>query len=119
MLQKWKPIDGIFKFFPYDDDRCLDHGRMDVLGDARREAEMVDCSRIPLHFLCLLYVILRISDRMTDLSHNAQYFKSLRLNFERFIYDMEVNPDFPLEPFKTTFEQYPRMVVGRFANAEG
>ena len=43
---------------------------------------------------------------MADLSHNAQYFKSLRLNLERFIYEMEVNPDFPLEPFKTTFEQY-------------
>lgn len=57
-------------------------------------------------FLALLHIILKISDRVTDLSHNAQYFKSLRLNLERFIYDMEVNPDFPLEQFKTTFEQY-------------
>ncbi len=57
-------------------------------------------------FLSLLHIILKISDRVTDLSHNAQYFKSLRLNLERFIYDMEVNPDFPLEPFKITFEQY-------------
>ncbi len=57
-------------------------------------------------FLALSHIILKISDRIADLSHNAQYFKSLRLNLERFIYDMEVNPDFPLEPFKTTFEQY-------------
>ena len=56
--------------------------------------------------LGLLHVILKISDRMADLSHNAQYFKSLRLNLERFIYEMEVNPDFPLESFKATFEQY-------------
>ena len=57
-------------------------------------------------FLALLHVILKISDRVADLSHNEQYFKSLRLNLERFIYEMEANPDFPLEQFKDTFEQY-------------
>lgn len=57
-------------------------------------------------FLALLHVILRISDRVSDLSHNVQYFKSLRLNLERFIYEMEANLDFPIVEFKTTFEQY-------------
>ncbi len=57
-------------------------------------------------FLALLHVILKISDRLTDLSHNLQYFKSLRLNLERFIYEMEIDPDFSLEQFKTTFELY-------------
>lgn len=57
-------------------------------------------------FLALIHVILRISDRVTDLSHNIQYFKSLRLNLERFIYEMEANLDFSVEEFKTTFEQY-------------
>ena len=105
VLQKWKPIDGIIKCFMMATTVAsvmlgwmlwgTPEGRLKWLIVAGAAA-----------FLGLLHVILRIADRMVDLSHNAQYFKSLRLNFERFIYEMEVNPDFPLEPFKATFEQY-------------
>ena len=43
----------------------------------------------------------------------------LRLNMERFIYEMEANPDFPLEQFKVTFEQYREWLLVGLANAKG
>lgn len=105
VLQKWKPIDGIFKYF-----LTITAVSSVMVGWMFWETPEGKLKWLIIAgstaFLCLLHVILRISDRMADLSHNAQYFKSLRLNFERFIYEMEVNPDFPLEPFKNTFEQY-------------
>ena len=104
-LQKWKPIDGVVKSLVTLTTITSvmvgwmswgsPNGKVVWLGIAGAAA-----------LLGLLHVILKISDRISDLSHNAQYFKSLRLNLERFIYEMEVNPDFPLDPFKVTFEQY-------------
>ena len=105
VLQKWKPIDGLVKTIVTITTIAsvmvgwlawgTPAGKLIWLGIAGGAA-----------FLSLMHVILKISDRVADLSHNAQYFKSLRLNLERFIYDMEAEPDFPLEQFKTTFEQY-------------
>ena len=105
VLQKWKPVDGVIK---------------SVMTVATIASVMVGwlawgtpAGKLTwltiaggAAFLALLHIILKISDRVADLSHNAQYFKSLRLNLERFIYEMEANPDFPLEQFKDTFEQY-------------
>ena len=105
VLQKWKPVDGVIK---------------SVMTVATIASVMVGWLAwgTPVGkltwltiaggaaFLALLHIILKISDRVADLSHNAQYFKNLRLNLERFIYEMEANPDFPLEQFKDTFEQY-------------
>ena len=104
-LQKWKPIDGVIKsLVTLTTITSVMVGWMSWGSASGKVAWLVIAGTAAL--LGLLHVILKISDRISDLSHNAQYFKSLRLNLERFIYEMEVNPDFPLEPFKITFEQY-------------
>ena len=105
VLQKWRPVDGAIKgIVTIATIASVMVGWMSWGTPAGKSTWLIiaGCAA----FLALLHVILKISDRITDLSHNAQYFKSLRLNLERFIYDMEVNPDFPLEQFKDTFEQY-------------
>ena len=105
VLQKWKPVDGIIKtIVTVATIASVMVGWM-AWGTPAGKGTWLFISGSAA-FLALLHVILKISDRVSDLSHNAQYFKSLRLNLERFIYEMEANPDFPLEPFKTTFEQY-------------
>ena len=105
VLQKWKPIDGVVKSIV-----TLTTIASVMVGWMLWGTPMGKIAWLAIAgsaaVLALLHVILKISDRIADLSHNAQYFKSLRLNLERFIYEMEVNPDFPLEPFKATFEQY-------------
>lgn len=105
VLQKWKPVDGIVKtFVTVATIASVMVGWM-AWGTPAGKITWLAISGSAA-FLALMHVILKISDRVADLSHNAQYFKSLRLNLERFIYEMEANPDFPLEQFKTTFEQY-------------
>ena len=105
VLQKWKPVDGIIKtIVTVATIASVMVGWMAWGTPAGKVTWLVISGSAAL--LALTHVILKISDRVSDLSHNAQYFKSLRLNLERFIYEMEANPDFPLEPFKTTFEQY-------------
>ena len=105
VLQIWRPIDGFIKsVVTITTIGSVMIGWM-LWGTATGKLAWLIIAGCAA-FLALLHIILKISDRVTDLSHNAQYFKSLRLNLERFIYDMEVNPDFPLEPFKITFEQY-------------
>jgi hypothetical protein len=105
VLQIWKPIDGVIKsIITITTIGSVMIGWM-LWGTPTGKFAWLAIAGCAA-FLALLHIILKISDRVTDLSHNAQYFKSLRLNLERFIYDMEVNPDFPLEQFKTTFEQY-------------
>ncbi len=105
VLHKWRPIDGFIKnIVTVTTIASVMVGWM-LWGSPTGKMvwlAIAGCAAL----LGLLHVILKISDRISDLSHNAQYFKSLRLNLERFIYEMEVNPDFPLEPFKITFEQY-------------
>lgn len=113
VIRSWRPVDSFIKSMvtlttiasvmlgwavwgtPVEETAGSDLGKMIWLGVAGTAA-----------FLSLLHVILKISDRMEVLSHNAQYFKSLRLNLERFIYEMEIDPDFPIEQFKSTFELY-------------
>ena len=105
VLQRWKPIDGIVKsVMTVTTIASVMVGWMSWGAPTGKTTWLIIAGCAAL--LGLLHVILKISDRIADLSHNAQYFKSLRLNLERFIYEMEVNPDFPLEPFKATFEQY-------------
>ena len=105
VLQKWRPVDGTIKtVVTIATIASVMVGWMSWGSPTGKVAWLTIAGGAAL--LGLLHVILKISDRMADLSHNAQYFKSLRLNLERFIYEMEVNPDFPLEPFKDTFEQY-------------
>ena len=105
VLQKWKPVDGAIKsIVTITTIASVMVWWMSWGSTNGKIAWLVIAGSAAL--LGLLHVILKISDRISDLSHNAQYFKSLRLNLERFIYEMEVNPDFPLEPFKVTFEQY-------------
>ena len=105
VLQIWRPIDGLIKsIVTITTIASVMVGWMTWGTPAGKLTWLIIAGSAAA--LALLHIILKISDRVTDLSHNAQYFKSLRLNLERFIYDMEVNPDFPLEPFKTTFEQY-------------
>ena len=105
VLQKWKPIDGAIKtFVTVATIASVMVGWLAWGTPAGKVTWLVIAGSAA--FLALLHVILKISDRVGDLSHNAQYFKSLRLNMERFIYEMEANPDFPLEHFKATFEQY-------------
>ncbi len=105
VLQKWRPVDGAIKtVMTIATIASVMVGWMTWGSPAEKTIWLAIAGGAAL--LALLHVILKISDRMADLSHNAQYFKSLRLNLERFIYEMEVNPDFPLEPFKATFEQY-------------
>ena len=104
-LQKWKPIDSVVKsIVTFATIASVMVGWM-LWGMPAGKVVWLIIAGVAA-FLGLLHVILKISDRIADLSHNAQYFKSLRLNLERFIYEMEVNPDFPLQPFKTSFEQY-------------
>lgn len=104
-LQKWRPIDGAIKsIVTIATIASVMVGWMSWGTPAGKLTWLIIAGGAA--FLTLLHVILKVSDRVADLSHNAQYFKSLRLNFERFIYEMEVNPDFPLERFKVTFEQY-------------
>ena len=104
-LQKWKPIDSVVKsIVTFATIASVMVGWM-LWGTPTGKVVWLIIASVAA-FLGLLHVILKISDRIADLSHNAQYFKSLRLNLERFIYEMEVNPDFPLQPFKTSFEQY-------------
>ena len=104
-LQKWKPMDGVVKsLVTLTTIASVMVGWMSWGSPNGKVAWLVIAGSAAL--LGLLHVIFKVSDRISDLSHNAQYFKSLRLNLERFIYEMEVNPDFPLEPFKITFEQY-------------
>ena len=104
-LQKWKPIDSVVKsLVTVTTIASVMVGWMSWGSSAGKVAWLVIAGCAAL--LGLLHVIFKISDRIADLSHNAQYFKSLRLNLERFIYEMEVNPDFSLESFKDTFEQY-------------
>ena len=98
-LQKWRPVDGVVKStVTITTIASVMVGWMAWGTPAGKVTWLLiaGCAA----FLALLHVILKISDRVTDLSHNAQYFKSLRLNLERFIYEMEANPDFPLEQFK-------------------
>ncbi len=105
VLQKWRPIDGVVKtIVTVTTIASVMVGWMAWGTPTGKVLWLTIAGSAAL--LGLLHVILKISDRMADLSHNAQYFKSLRLNLERFIYEMEVNPDFPLEAFKDTFEQY-------------
>ena len=105
VLQKWRPVDGVVKtVVTIATIASVMVGWMAWGSPAQKTVWLAIAGGAAL--LALLHIILKISDRMADLSHNAQYFKSLRLNLERFIYEMEVNPDFPLEPFKDTFEQY-------------
>ncbi len=107
VLQRWKPVDGLIKSIVTITTIAsvmvgwLQWGSLESTG---KLAWLIIAGTAA--FLSLLHVILKISDRVSDLSHNAQYFKSLRLNLERFIYEMEANSDFPLEPYKATFEQY-------------
>ena len=104
-LQKWRPIDSVVKsVVTVTTIASVMVGWMSWGSAAGKVAWLTIAGCAAL--LGLLHVILKISDRIADLSHNAQYFKSLRLNLERFIYEMEVNPDFSLESFKDTFEQY-------------
>ena len=104
-LQKWKPIDSVVKsLVTVTTIASVMVGWMSWGSSAGKVTWLVIAGCAAL--LGLLHVIFKISDRIADLSHNAQYFKSLRLNLERFIYEMEVNPDFSLESFKDTFEQY-------------
>ena len=104
-LQKWKPIDSVVKsLVTVTTIASVMVGWMSWGSPAGKVPWLVIAGCAAL--LGLLHVIFKISDRIADLSHNAQYFKSLRLNLERFIYEMEVNPDFSLESFKDTFEQY-------------
>ena len=104
-LQIWKPVDGVIKStVTIATIASVMVGWMTWGTAAGKGAWLLIAGGGA--FLALLHVILKISDRVSDLSHNAQYFKSLRLNLERFIYAMEANPDFPLEQFNTTFEQY-------------
>ena len=104
-LQKWKPVDSVVKsLVTVTTIASVMVGWMSWGSPAGKGTWLVIAGCAAL--LGLLHVILKISDRIADLSHNAQYFKSLRLNLERFIYEMEVNPDFSLESFKDTFEQY-------------
>ena len=104
-LQKWKPIDSVVKsLVTVTTIASVMVGWMSWGSPAGKVTWLVIAGCAAL--LGLLHVIFKISDRIADLSHNAQYFKSLRLNLERFIYEMEVNPDFSLESFKDTFEQY-------------
>ena len=103
-LQMWRPIDGVVKStVTVATIASVMVGWM-AWGATGKVAWLLIAGSAA--FLALLHVIFKISDRVADLSHNAQYFKSLRLNLERFIYEMEANPDFPLEQFKVTFEQY-------------
>ena len=105
VLQVWKPIDGLIKsIVTITTIASVMVGWMLWGAPTGKLGWLIvaGCAA----FLALLHIILKISDRVADLSHNAQYFKSLRLNLERFVYEMEANPDFPLEQFKTTFEQY-------------
>ena len=105
VLQVWKPIDGLIKsIVTITTIASVMVGWM-LWGTPTGKLGWLIIAGCAA-FLALLHVILKISDRVADLSHNAQYFKSLRLNLERFVYEMEANPDFPLEQFKTTFEQY-------------
>jgi len=105
VLQKWKPVDGVIKtIVTVATIVSVMVGWMVWGSPAGKVVWLTVAGGAAL--LALLHIILKISDRMADLSHNAQYFKSLRLNLERFIYEMEVNPDFSLESFKATFEQY-------------
>ena len=105
VLQKWKPVDGIIKtIVTVATIASVMVGWLAWGTPAGKAAWAVIAGSAA--FLALMHVILKISDRVEDLSHNAQYFKSLRLNLERFIYEMEANPDFHLEEFKATFEQY-------------
>ena len=105
VLQVWKPIDGLIKsIVTITTIASVMVGWMLWGTPTGKLAWLIIAGCAAL--LALLHIILKISDRVADLSHNAQYFKSLRLNLERFVYEMEVNPDFPLEQFKTTFEQY-------------
>ncbi|MDE0014339.1 MAG: hypothetical protein OXU36_24560 [Candidatus Poribacteria bacterium] len=104
-LQKWKPVDSVVKsLVTVTTIASVMVGWMSWGSPAGKVTWLVIAGCAAL--LGLLHVIFKISDRIADLSHNAQYFKSLRLNLERFIYEMEVNPDFSLESFKDTFEQY-------------
>ena len=104
-LQVWKPIDGAVKStVTIATIASVMVGWMAWGTPAGKIAWLLIAGGAA--FLALLHVILKISDRVADLSHNEQYFKSLRLNLERFVYEMEANPDFPLEQFKVTFEQY-------------
>ena len=104
-LQKWKPVDSVVKsLVTVTTIASVMVGWMLWGSPAGKGIWLVIAGCAAL--LGLLHVIFKISDRIADLSHNAQYFKSLRLNLERFIYEMEVNPDFSLESFKDTFEQY-------------
>ena len=104
-LQKWKPVDSVVKsLVTVTTIASVMVGWMSWGSAAGKVTWLAIAGGAAL--LGLLHVILKISDRIADLSHNAQYFKSLRLNLERFIYEMEVNPDFSLESFKDTFEQY-------------
>ncbi len=105
VLQKWKSVDGVIKtIVTVTTIASFMVGWMVWGAPAGKVIWLAVAGGAAL--LALLHVILKISDRMADLSHNSQYFKSLRLNLERFIYEMEVNPDFSLESFKATFERY-------------
>ena len=105
VLQVWKPIDGLIKsIVTITTIASVMVGWM-LWGTPTGKLGWLIVAGCAA-FLALLHIILKISDRVADLSHNAQYFKSLRLNLERFVYEMEANPDFPLEQFKITFEQY-------------
>ena len=105
VLQVWRPIDGLIKsIVTITTIASVMVGWM-LWGTSTGKLGWLMIAGCAA-FLALLHIILKISERVADLSHNAQYFKSLRLNLERFVYEMEVNPDFPLEQFKTTFEQY-------------
>ena len=104
-LQKWKPVDSVVKsLVTVTTIASVMVGWMLWGSPAGKVTWLVIAGCAAL--LGLLHVIFKISDRIADLSHNAQYFKSLRLNLERLIYEMEVNPKFSLESFKDTFEQY-------------
>ena len=93
VLQKWKPVDGIVKsIVTITTIASVMVGWMAWGSPSGKVAWLIIAGSAAL--LGLLHVIFKISDRIADLSHNTQYFKSLRLNLERFIYDMEVKSRF-------------------------